>query len=372
MLQVIFIFIFSQLYCLSKSLQVHWCFCFCGHVAMPMKRPASSHAQGSVKRPAASKETINSSLVALRKGRDEDEHLKAQEDADLEGDEVRDKAKAEKFSRMRAAGQLPAYLINMYEEESKVSDKGSRKFKTAIINRMFTKSKDGTWQLDVSDAIFTDYKSIFEKKYSKDKVEALPKSLVIGQFFHGDEKKFHQALNDGELELVREEAGLKFYGWKKFVVGTTRGSEQKITTEGKKKLTLEEHHDLGDVFARLKWTWKGSKPGDKKELEVGNIPSTMLDLMKKAHSACDKLAKDALKLQSLCPVEKRDGLKHGYSKMSQCLSTLDHLRNFCELPDGTKLTGVIFDKTISDVATQVDSFNRMVEECKGAVKARKN
>eukprot|EP00435_Cladocopium_sp_Y103_P011650 s1756_g3.t1 len=50
-------------------------------------------------------------------------------------------------------------------------------------------------------------KALYEKKYNRDEKEALPKSLLLGMYFQGDETKFTKALDQGEIELVREENG---------------------------------------------------------------------------------------------------------------------------------------------------------------------
>lgn len=186
----------------------------------PKKRPASSQG-GSSKKPAT-KESISSQVSALRQGLPQEE---AQEQ-----DSSRDKMKAEKFARMRTNGQLPQYIITMFEEEAKTASQGCRKFRTEIINKMFTKGKDGTWQLDTSDAVFQDYKAIWEKNYSKNRQEAMPKSMVLGLYFQGNEQRFNQSLADGEIEMVREEGGIKYYGYKKFTTGTDARKRFKTKT----------------------------------------------------------------------------------------------------------------------------------------------
>ena len=90
--------------------------------------------------------------------------------------------KAEKWARLRATGALPEYLLQLYDQESKQSPMGKRAFQTQIINKLF-KKVNGSWQLDASDAQFKDYKALYEKRYSKEENEAMPRSLQ-GFFSH--------------------------------------------------------------------------------------------------------------------------------------------------------------------------------------------
>ena len=62
-------------------------------------------------------------------------------------------------------GALPEHLLQLYDQESKQSPLGKRASQTQIINKLF-KRVNGSWQLDVSDAQFRDYKAIYEERYS--------------------------------------------------------------------------------------------------------------------------------------------------------------------------------------------------------------
>ena len=98
-------------------------------------------------------------------------------DGNEEEDEQRDKYKAEKWARLRATGALPEYFLQLYDQESKQLPMGKQAFQSQIIKELF-KKVTGTWQLDVSDAQFKDYKALYEKRYSKEENEAMPKSLM--------------------------------------------------------------------------------------------------------------------------------------------------------------------------------------------------
>ena len=171
-----------------------------------MKRPAS----GSLKRPAKKEGGINASVKALKDGLVEEDIHVGQAEAEVEDEKVRDKMKAEKFTRMRNAGQLPDFIIKMHDEEARLSPQGHRAFRTSMINKMFRKKPDGTWALDLSASMFTEFQSVYERKYSQDKQEALPKSLLMGMYFGGDEARFAKALGAGEISHVRTEEGVQY------------------------------------------------------------------------------------------------------------------------------------------------------------------
>eukprot|EP00435_Cladocopium_sp_Y103_P057906 s747_g20.t1 len=250
---------------------------------------------------------------------------------------------------MRAAGALPDYLVNLYEEEAKFSPLGKRRFQTEIVNKLFKKGRGGQWELDTSDVQFQSHKALYEKKFNRDEKEALPKSLLLGMYFQGDETKFTKALDQGEIELVREENGVRFFAFRritagtdkgtenKITAGTDKGTENKLTASGSRKGTKEQFEELGSLFGKLKWTLKKSA-SDSKALESGKLPASFDTLVVKARSACDKLMKDTLKLEKDVPGEKKPVMKDGYKTMSKHLATLDHMKAFCEFPDGTGIS----------------------------------
>ena len=332
-------------------------------LAMPvLKRPSSNSSAMPKKKPA--KETIPGTVACLRKGIQNDD-----DNADADGDEgQRDKLKAEKWARLRATGALPEYLLQLYDQESKQSPMGKRAFQTTIINKLF-KKVNGAWQLDTSDAQFKDYKSLYERRYSKEENEAMPKSLIVGLYYQGDEQKFNRALELGELQHVKDDGGVRFYSYKKLTSAVEKGSEQRLEAIGTKKGKLQEFHEIGDLLSKLSWTFR-KKPGDQKELTAGSLPTSYESLIRKAHGACEKLSKDTLKLQKEVGHERKEIMKDGYKSMSAHLAALDHMKNFVEMPDGTKLTSTVFESALGDVASSVDQLNTKIEEIKGYMKSK--
>ena len=308
-------------------------------LAMPvLKRPSSSSSAMPKKK--AAKETIPGTVACLRKGIQND-------DDNADGDEgQRDKLKAEKWARLRSTGALPEYLLQLYDQESKQSPLGKRAFQTTIINKLFKK-----------------------RRYSKEEHEAMPKSLIVGLYYQGDEQKFNRALELGELQHVKDDGGVRFYSYKKLTSAVEKGSDQRLEAIGTKKGKLQEFHEIGNLLSKLSWTFR-KKPGDQKELTALSLPTSYEALIKKAHGACDKLSKDTLKLQKEVGHERKEIMKDGYKSMTGHLATLDHMKNFVEMPDGTKLTSTVFESALGDIASSVDQLNTKIEEIKGYMKSK--
>lgn len=327
-----------------------------------MKRPAAAGCP-VMKKPAAAN--------AVKALKHEVEKYKHEEETSGEQDtNARDKMKAEKWARMKTAGALPAYLINLYEEEAKHSPLGKRRFQTEVINKLFKKNETGQWELDASDVQFQSHKALYEKRYNRDETEALPKSLLLGMYFQHDETKFTKALDQGEIEFVREENGVRFFAYRRITAGTDKGTDNTLTASGSKRGTKEQFEEVGALLGKLKWTLKRSST-DSKALENGKLPTSFDALVAKARTACDKLMKDTLKLEKDLPHEKMSVMKDGYKTMSKHLGTLDHMKAFCEFPDGSSISATTFENCMGDIAQSVDQLNTKVEEFKGYVKAKK-
>ena len=52
--------------------------------------------------------------------------------------------------------------------------------------------------------MFEEHKSLYQRKYGKDELKALPKSLMKGQFFQNNEAAFQEALQWGDVEVTME------------------------------------------------------------------------------------------------------------------------------------------------------------------------
>jgi len=224
-----------------------------------LKRPASGNAApvSSKKRPGASKETI-SDVVAEMKDRSNAESDQGEEDN--EDGEKRDKGKAEKFAKMLAKGQLPHFVVQMWEHGHKSAPEGSRKFKTTLINTLMKRDATGQYRLDTDSHQFKEYQRTWENHVSSDRKHAMPKHMFAAHYFHGDEKQLQKSLDAGELKLTRdEESGQEFYTWRTLKITDSKGKEAGEKVDGAKKLKKGEAHEVAGLMKKLHWDFAFSK-----------------------------------------------------------------------------------------------------------------
>ena len=208
----------------------------------PVKRPASAE-KGPRKRPASS---INQTVREIK------EQSAAMSD-------TRDKGKGEKFAKMLKAGTLPPEVVHMWSIESKKAP-SERAFKTELINSLFAKQKDGSYRIDTDSHQFAQYRKVHHAHIAKTKDEALPKNLMIGTHFSGDERLFNRALEDKELTSFKDEAsGIEYYSFRKLQAVDLHASEQGEHVHGYKKLGKDQAYTLGALMTKMKWDFKMTK-----------------------------------------------------------------------------------------------------------------
>ena len=116
-----------------------------------MKRPSASSPgvlKDLMKKPASqAKPSTAEHARQMKRG------LRDSEDEDDEDPDVaRDKGKGEKWAKMKATDKLPAYIVDMYEKEAR-SHSSPRKFRSAMVNKLFTRQADGSYKLNLQDAM---------------------------------------------------------------------------------------------------------------------------------------------------------------------------------------------------------------------------
>jgi hypothetical protein len=194
-----------------------------GKVMKAMKAKAATKAKAkaaTIKRPAAAK---SKSL----KDQCEDWKLaltasQGSEDEDMEGTH-RDKGKGVKFQKIKS--QLPQHIQHMYDVDA-LQHSSPREFRTMIINKLFKRQGNGTLVLNTKDAVFEESRTVFERKFGKDQSKAMPKSLLVGLYFQGNNATFQAALEAGDIEEI-EDQGKTFYAFKELKSGTERGAVKK-------------------------------------------------------------------------------------------------------------------------------------------------
>lgn len=116
-----------------------------------MKKPSASSPgvlKGLMKKPAS-----HAKLSTAEHARQMKRGLRDSEDEDDEDPDVaRDKGKGEKWAKMKASDKLPAYIVDMYEKEAR-SHSSPRKFRSAMVNKLFTRQADGSYKLNLQDTM---------------------------------------------------------------------------------------------------------------------------------------------------------------------------------------------------------------------------
>jgi hypothetical protein len=116
-----------------------------------MKKPSASSPgvlKGTLKKPASQPKLSTAEHARLMKRGLHD----SEDEDDEDPDGARDKGKGEKWAKMKATDKLPAYIVDMYEKEAR-SHSSPRKFRTAMVNKLFTRQADGSYKLNLQDAM---------------------------------------------------------------------------------------------------------------------------------------------------------------------------------------------------------------------------
>ena len=221
-----------------------------------LKRPSSQSHNAQMKRPATgSKETMHSMIKDL-----EDEH-KEDEDCADGGDceDKRDKGKAEKFMKLYRSNQLPAEVVYMWEIESRKAP-SERKFKTNLVNNLFSRLEDGTFKICTDSNQFRQWRRVYEKSVASDKKTSVPEGVMLHSHFHGDRTAMEASVQRGELESWKDaESGVTFVAFRKVSVAKEKVNERGETVEGTKKLTQDQAETLAGLMSKLKWSWNCNK-----------------------------------------------------------------------------------------------------------------
>jgi hypothetical protein len=57
-----------------------------------------------------------------------------------------------------------------------------RNFRTKIINKLFVQKPNGKYDMNLSEPLFEEHKTMYSRKYGKDEQKALPKSVMKGLY----------------------------------------------------------------------------------------------------------------------------------------------------------------------------------------------
>ena len=154
-------------------------------------------------------------------------------DAEQVGEGLRDKGKGVKWAKMKENNQIPDHVMWMYQNVPKGTP--ARQYRTALINKLFTKTSQGNYMLCTNDVFFKQGLSLYNDKYKKDENVGVPRKLFIAKYFGGNKALFEESLADGEVTVVQED-GKDFCSFRKLVVGTAQGSKENQQLDFTKKV----------------------------------------------------------------------------------------------------------------------------------------
>ena len=331
-----------------------------------LKRPASSL---SLKRPASS---INDTISKLQKGVSKTDLDEGSEHSE-EDDDKRDKAKGQKYQKMKSA--LPDHVIDLIEKQSQKAS-SPRLFKTQIINKLFKRNPDGRLELNLDDDVFSEHRKIYSKKFSKEKETAYPESILRGLYFNNSQDALDRAKQAGEVVAVEGSNGKTLWAFESLSRGVENAKVEEQRLASSKKVSKEQAKMLAQCFAEVGWSWRYSE-GDVQSLQNGKkIPQQILDLCKQATDSQNKLCKEAM---TLIKGWKGEGhqetmmkLKRGHATCTVNLAKLAHMKEFRELPDDLEPTKGNLDNLMQEMALHTKSYNELIETSKGILRSQKN
>ena len=112
--------------------------------ASPMKASPKAVTKSALKKPAAASGSLLRRMNAMQ-----EEDPEPEQETSL----ARDKGKAVKFQKMKNQNSLPAFVVDLIEEQSKASS-APRNQKTLLINKLFKRLPDGSLELSLDQPVF--------------------------------------------------------------------------------------------------------------------------------------------------------------------------------------------------------------------------
>ena len=281
--------------------------------------------------------------------------------------EARDKGKAQKYARDRAS--LPPFVVNLVEEQSKKSG-NQRSFKSAAINRLYTRLPDGSLKLNLGDPVFTQASSLYDKEFKRTSDEAYPETVMKGMFFHNSQVDFDRAISKGEIFSTNVD-GVPYYAFTKVKVAREEGKNTKHELVGKKEISKQVGDQLLDALHQV--GWKMSRKTAETMVSDGSLSEGAQKLLGQALASVEKMGKESsnlLKSKHDLPDQTVNRLKMGYAKCTGYCSSLNQLKEFEIMPDGSTPSKESLDEFFMGVALHVQELNLKIEEAKGHIRAK--
>ena len=332
-----------------------------------MKRPG-------LKKPSAAP-SIQATISKLSRGVSKSDLVTNKKDKDAEETEPettgRDKAKGQKYLKLKDS--LPDHIVDLVEKQS-LKAASPREFKTMAINKLFVKNKQGRLELNTTDQLFEEHKKIYTKRYSTERENALPESILKGLYFHNDDQAFQRALKKGDIMEVDCGDGKSMFAFQSYEKGREDATEEAQTLKGNSKISKEQSKILAKAFQAVSWNWRYKDQDCERFLPGATIPASIATLIKEATESQTKLAKEAgliIKQWTGDKTDQRFGkLKKGHGVCTQNIARLNHMKEFHELPDDLEPTKENLDKVMLDMATHTSEYNELIEVTRGVLKAK--
>ncbi|CAE7398625.1 unnamed protein product [Symbiodinium sp. CCMP2592] len=263
----------------------------------------------------------------------------------------RDKGKSEKFTKMKLAGSLPPYVVDLYDNAANQKE-SPRQFRTEIINSLFKRNpKTGRYSLIDNQPLFTEAKRVWEKKFGTDGKESYTKLVMRGLFFGNSESA-------GEVTEFKSKDGTCFYSFRKMTAGVETGQESSLGYTKQAKGTQQQ--------ADIDWSmpYKGTdglvvEPGKK-------LPKPMAAFLEKAVATQIRLGGETMLPQESSDVY--DKLKKAYVESQKMLGECRHILAWKEMPDSQPVSKDNFDKFMTFVAKQTLAHHELLANGKAVVK----
>ena len=287
--------------------------------------------------------------------------------------EHRDKGKGEKFAKLKSSGQLPPYILNMYE--SPPPGTSARAYRTAMVNRLFHREADGSLRLRSSDPMFTQAKKAYEDKYHKATTESYTRMIFAGMFFANDDNKLQAAIDKGEVLESKGEDGEVLYSMKKIVRGVRKGAAEETTLTAAKSLSEKEYAEMAQLMDEFKISYTFSKK-DKALLDDGKLPDSAVKTLNQAIAANERLSKQAAQLSQKHSAEFPNNvfneLKKQHKVSQKNILNLQHIMAFQEIENEGPVTKNSLDRIMMACAKDTSELNQAIEIAKGVLKAKRN
>ncbi len=199
--------------------------------------------------PKKTKMSLKKQTETWQKKLEEDENTETKEaEFEIDTEEIRDRQKAQKYTKLERQGALP----NVVREAMEAADKSTnpRAAKTNLINRLF-KKEGNNFVMVPNDPSFQRVQKHLDTKYGQEENIGIPYNLMLWEKFHGNKVALQQAIDDGDIALSSYK-GKEYLSFTTVTQGRKKSMvESTELMDGAHKLNEEEHGQIEDSLKKL-------------------------------------------------------------------------------------------------------------------------